>query len=129
MNITPQSIYWITRLDNLITVFGIAIGLCSFVTIGWSAFLISEGECFDTKKKRSVIKNIAISASFTFAFILLITLTPSTKQAIAIYVIPKIANNKNIQKLTTETPDKLYEVLDNYLDTKIKDIEKETKDD
>jgi len=47
-------------------------------------------------------------------------LIPSTKQACLIYVIPKIANNEQVQKI----PDKLLELGNKYLDEQLKDLDK-----
>ena len=97
--ITPWEVYWITRLDS---VHGFFIGLfaVSFVMMGMcGSFIMMEQLWNDEDIWPSIKKKYTIGIIIPLVAIFLATLTPSTKEACVIYLIPKIANNEQVQKI------------------------------
>ena len=99
--ITPSFIYWITRLDGIKTFLAV---VCVFSVVSLIIFIISSVLTATNKDDtyRIQVKGLKISL-----FIFLITalseiFTPCTKQACAMYVIPKIINNEKIQEVGKE---------------------------
>ena len=100
--ITPSFIYWITRLDYftsismmfaIISGFGLLISIVGLINTTYSedetGILISH-------------KVLRISAPIFFIAILFLTFLPTTKEACAMYIIPKIVNNEGIQNIGKE---------------------------
>ena len=96
MNITPSTIYWIARLD------GLREALC-VITALW---LVGSIICLVigvTEELKKLFKNSMWSA--IFAVICLFgsaVFVPTSKEIAAMIVIPKIANNENVQKIGSE---------------------------
>jgi len=110
MDITPWTVYWITRLD---AIFNVAV-LAAIVGLVTAAFLLvlatttenervyeSFGETKEGKlrlaKKLRRYALPALAAGFLGA--VAATLTPTTKEACAILAIPAIANSEDVQGL------------------------------
>jgi len=115
-------IYWILKLDAIRDSLGV---ISFFVFIG--TFL--SGACAfamwlndDAKKKIfRQLRNGSCMLGVLFAvFFVLHILTPTTKQACTIYVLPKIINNEKVQKI----PEKILELSNQWLDDH---IDKETE--
>ena len=105
--ITAWDVYWITRLDILQGIFAV----CALVSFGCLVF-------------SGIYRTIF--APMLAIFIILVTLIPSTKEACAIYLIPKIANNEQVQKI----PDNFAKLFNVKMEEWIKDTisdEKEKK--
>jgi len=95
--ITSWQIYWITRLDSLnvaLAIIWIALAIASVAMI-IGAFVYSLDDELE-QYPVGVMKKITIT---TVAVLLLSIFIPSTKEVAAIYLIPKIANNEQVQKL------------------------------
>lgn len=119
--ITSWDIYWITRLDS-VCMFLIAIG---FVLLMLIIFFPLIAEVALELEKQSIVKcELLLSAS-----LLLVCLcgvfVPSTKEFAAIYLIPKIANNEQMQKI----PDNAAKLLNVKMEEWIKDTIKDKKED
>lgn len=108
--ITPSSIYWLTRLDNinillLLLVAG-AIALSCIMFTGYAEDKEFAENYADKKRKgRELAKaekkrRIGLTSSI-IGFILAIGMPfiPSTKEMAAIIVIPRIANSESVQQL------------------------------
>lgn len=115
--ITMWDVYWFTRLDSL-------IGLCIFFIVVFATMLIVMG-IFAVIEDRweKVKKSFMICAATMTFFIILATFLPSTKEAVAIYILPKIVNNEQIQKL----PDNALQLMNTKMEEWIKDMTKEKR--
>lgn len=99
--ITPSFIYWITRLDGIKAFFGT---ICLFSAIALIIFIIT---CVLTASYKDhdhyiQVKGLKISLFIFLSTALSVIFTPNTKQACAMYVIPKIINNERIQEVGKE---------------------------
>ena len=99
--ITPSFIYWITRLDGIKAFFGI---ICVFSGISLIIFIITSivTGAYKDNEHRMHIKGLKISLFVFLSAALSEIFTPDTKQACAMYVIPKIINNEKIQEVGRE---------------------------
>lgn len=97
--ITPWEVYWITRLDS-VNVFFICLFAVPVIMMGVCGIFIMEEELWnDEDIWPSIKKKYTIGIIISLVAIFLATLTPSTKEACVIYLIPKIANNEQVQKI------------------------------
>ncbi len=118
--ISPWTIYWITRLDAV----GNLLGACATVLLTVAAFCIAARIVEHINRGNegtgatipdalySLMKRC--SAGCLAAGMLCVVgavLTPTTKQMAAIYLIPAIANNEQIQAEASE----LYDLAKDYL--------------
>lgn len=99
--ITPSFIYWITRLDGIKAFFGT---ICVFSAMALIIFIITSVITAANKNDeyRRQIKCLKISLFIFLSTALSVIFTPNTKQACAMYVIPKIINNEKIQEVGKE---------------------------
>jgi hypothetical protein len=116
--ITLWDIYWITRLD----------GACLFLTFGAVISPIAALMCmlFGELEEGSVWhfrKSIITLISLVVVFSLLRVFLPSTKEAVAIYMVPKIVNNEQVQKL----PDNAMKFLNTKLESWISEMGEKQK--
>lgn len=108
-------VYWVTRLDSLASA-GLFLVIPSTLVmiIVITGFAINEwGEDMEKQAKKAfkvALTTLMISAIIT-VFI------PTTKEAAAIYLIPKIANNEDVQKM----PDNVAKILNSKLEEWIDD--------
>lgn len=111
--ITTWQIYWITRLDEVIAamvgsmiilaIVGIVLGIITLVS-----FIEMDG----AEHLKKYIKPFVIFWLVPFVAISILSIfIPSTKTAVAIYAIPKIANNETLQKIPENTAKFLNEKL------------------
>jgi len=111
-------IYWILKLDEIHNL----LGFISFflfmgaILLGCSAFSM----WFDGDARKNVYrqcrKGSYISCILFVVFLSLCILIPTTKQACAIYVLPKIINNEKVQKIPEKILDLSNQWLDNHID-------------
>jgi predicted ferric reductase len=109
-------IYWITRLDNICAF--LTIVLMMFITAICIMKFILEIN-FDKIKMKYKIGAYVLITIIGFLLIFI----PNTKEAVAIYLIPKIINNEQIQKL----PDNTTKLLNAKLEQWINDISGQNK--
>lgn len=123
--ITAWQIYLITRLDALIGVsVGILIftGLVIIVTLGkWQTY----SDNYDWKDNKENLvpifkKWLKIEFALLIMSLFVIVTIPTSKEAAAILIIPKIANNEHVQNI----PNKTLELVEKQLDQWIQNIEK-----
>lgn len=117
--ITSWDIYWITRLDS-INMFLILFGLFLPFTILFWMWTGDEKENDELYYRKSIFSTIAISIIFLSSACFL----PSTKEAAAIYLIPKIVNNQQVQKIPDNAIKLLNVKLEQWIDDTMK-IKKE----
>lgn len=94
--ITSTDIYWITRLDkfsSVATVFACILSVLSVVI-----FCASHDSDFKAPPKWLLPFTLCGAMFCIFASMMI----PTTKEAIAILVIPKIANNEDIQGIGSD---------------------------
>ena len=94
MEITPSLIYWISRFDYI-------QALCMLIgLLGALAFLIPmmfEYCSYNIINTKRLIGSIAMVLIFVASMFI-----PSTKEMIAIIVIPKLANNEKIVEIGSD---------------------------
>ena len=122
-------LYLILRL-NMISNFLVLISLGSLsILIGMLiVYILNSSEKWRTiNELKKTIKPIwkFFKPKILIALIplLLSILIPTTKQAAAIYFVPKVINNKQISKM----PDKLVTLANSWMDEQIKSIKSEGK--
>ena len=101
MEITTFQTYLIVILDNVRTtlhVLAVLSGLFTLICMGFFA-----GNAIDEVDTNTVLKWFKRGLAFFLLSIFLSTVLPSTNKMIAITVIPKIVNNKDIQDISNET--------------------------
>jgi len=114
--ITMWDVYWITRLDGFNTLFVVIV-----IAIGMALMFGSIPVCVEELWKEDNWKFIKrlykIGICLFVASLLGLAFTPSTKEAVAIYIIPKIANNEQVQKL----PDNAFKFLNKKFEQWVED--------
>lgn len=133
--ITSWQVYWITRLDGFIGLL-IFFSIVSFIIVAVSCIvaMIKYSESQDRDWCNSHRENsnrlfllwkkvTLISLPIFIISTLLINLIPSTKELAAIYLIPKIVNNEQVQKI----PDNALKLLNGKLEQWIKDMGEKKK--
>lgn len=104
-----MSIYWITRLDEILVfciVAAILLGIACII-----CFIESVSEYNEEERKR-VRKPVWYMLPFFVVFMLAGIFVPSTKQACAIYVVDYLQQNEDAQQL----PDKMLKAANAYFD-------------
>ena len=115
---TESMIYWITRLDGIHGFcFGIQAFAMVFAVLGIIAALVStcisasaeaEGSDDEARVASKIACKIWIPAfCIAMACSLARTFTPTTKEMIAIKVIPQIASTENVEKIKDISKDML----------------------
>lgn len=100
--ITPSFIYWITRLDQFNALTGFA-SLISFVTaVVFMVIMIVQADASNDKSYHIALRGFKISLSVLAIFSLIHIFIPTTKEACAMYVVPKIVNNEKVQNVSKE---------------------------
>ena len=121
--ITPMQMYWLLKLDDIIT--GCAL-MCG-VLVG-CVLLSALTFCYAKDVENKKVGNYASIAFLLFVmglifFSAVTVFLPSTKQMAAIYVVPAIANNEKVQNISNKTLDISNQLLDltkEYLKDKAK---------
>lgn len=133
--ITSWQIYWITRLDGLVTIsvaasMLLSIAVVSLLTATIVTYVSSNddnwSESYRTRNRKYFIlwrKICLISVPFLIISVLSANMIPTTKEFAAIYMIPKIANNEQVQKV----PDNALKLLNSKLEQWISETYKEHK--
>lgn len=96
MEITPELIYWITRLDGLKKFFD-GFGFVVFA-IGFILSVLGIGNVLAENKSKKWLLSLLIPLIGAF-FIFVSTFIPTTKEMAAIYIIPSVANNESVQAI------------------------------
>lgn len=107
--VTPSDIYWMTRMDNICTAAGFFVAISGVATVGLGLIGASMKEAITYRSgvEKPDNESRAIGALLHrqlrwvvpvfVVSVLAAILVPTTKEAIAIVVIPKIANNESVQ--------------------------------
>ena len=118
--------YLVLKLDDLVWGAQIFCTVCFTITvICLIVFIISsivgaDSDCQEgvTHIKKAFIPMLKIFIPAAVVSFLLFVAIPTTKQAAAIYFVPKVLNNKQIQKM----PNKLVTLANDWMDEQIKSI-------
>ena len=129
--ITPWAIYWITRLDSILNFFKSFTFVISFIfviffitgMVHWGMG-ISDDNKDDKKFGKKFLKLSIIISPFLLFCIFGIIFTPSTKEIIAIYAVPKMVNNEDVQQI----PANFAKLINGKLQEWMKDVEIITKE-
>jgi len=116
--ITSWDIYWITRLDEIHGIcwfLVIAAAITIAVLLAMAVWAADQIEPEKAKKRLSLSIKMAVFACTIFIFG---SFVPSTKDFAAIYLIPKIANNEQVQKV----PENLVRLLNTKMEAWITDM-------
>ena len=100
--ITPSFIYWMSRLTGLNVFLGI---IMTFSAIALFIFLIGMivTKVEQVVEEYGIFKKYLLTSTYIFSLItVLFILTPTTKEACAMYVVPKIINNEKVQNIGQE---------------------------
>lgn len=101
MNITPFTIYLISRLTSIHDIAEIAFVMSTIVFIAMAAMLliISIEQDYSCNESVLVRKLIRWPIAALIMSVLVIGLVPTTKDAAAMIVIPRIANSQTVQEI------------------------------
>ncbi len=100
--ITPGFIYCITRLTMLNKFLCMIFIFSSIALICFIIFTIISKYCENDYQVSTSIKGIKISLPVFLASAVLSILSPNTKEACAIYIVPGIVNNEKIREVGNE---------------------------
>jgi hypothetical protein len=124
---TAWQLYWLTRLDGMKCLFGIAASgtgiVCVALLVGWGVCTMS-GETREAGSLRGMLFRLI---PVTLGFLLLQALTPSMKSMAFILVAPKLYNAVSQNKELREMPTKVVELANAWLEELRPDNAKEAK--
>jgi len=112
---TWQLVYWITRFDA-INVFAIVS-----VVLGGISGLFCFMHCSIEEEMHNLGRWLRIPITILLIGILLFLFIPSTKEACAIYLIPKIINNEQVQHVPEKALRLLNAKFDEWIDEQMGD--------
>ena len=123
MTVTPSMLYWLTRLDNLNTAFGI------LAFLGGLAFVFSAFFHIATRCDEECDEGVKRVISTAFKIITLVwslgvvgtIFTPTSKEMAMIYVVPHIAESQVIKQDIPELYDMGVAALKDWLKPEQKD--------
>lgn len=105
-------VYWVLMLNSInmlvFTIFIISI-------IASLSYFVSLEKTEDRKKRRKLKRRCNRAGNLALIFLLIFYFTPTTKQMVAIYLLPKIIANKDIQQL----PPKLSKLALEYVNKEL----------
>ena len=110
-----QLIYWLTRLTALKVSLGIMLGVPAVV-------LLTQFFWFAIEERQMPRRSVIWLAIFSVLFLVSVTFIPSTKEACAIYLIPKIANNEDVQKIPANVAKILNAQLEEWIDEQFGEV-------
>jgi len=129
---TGWEVYWLTRLDAIRETLGIlcVAGVAGLIVGGilygiscedykWSRY---DDEMWERAKKTREsqgkwARRILITCLFTIAFSLLTgVFVPTLKEAAAIYLIPPIVNNEDMQEIPADAAKLLHNKLEEWIE-------------
>jgi len=114
--ITGWDIYWITRLD---AIKGLIVGFLTITILIMIVLAVIVYICWDEfNEVRPLKRTIKIITPLIIFFGLSLAFIPSTKEYAAIWLIPKVANNEQVQKV----PDQVLRLLNLKVEQWINDM-------
>jgi hypothetical protein len=124
---TGLQLYFLLMLDNITSIgSGIIVTAFLFLFFGLMAkgyqmmfsFEFDSSNSDHVEMKKVINNTIKLSTIVLVISMLIFGFIPNTKQAAAIYLIPKLANNERVQQI----PDKALTILEKKLDQWISDM-------
>lgn len=119
MEITPKTLYWLTRMDNLV---GLSIILSFITAIGFIIMLIvmgsnssRYGEEEEFLFKLGKLWSWVCGILFIFSTAACVFL-PSTKEMLIIYGVPALVESRVVQKDIPQLYDHVIEALNDVLE-------------
>lgn len=118
------TIYWITRLDAIygigvvMIIFTAALGICGLCLAPIVKDILDNHDDRNRPLVINIIKYIVVSMIIG---ILISCFVPTTKEAIAIWAVPKVLNNQQVQQL----PDNALKLVNEQLKAWMDGIAKE----
>ncbi len=124
---THWDVYWFTRLDSLVTVFQVLlitgiVGLVPFIIC-----LITEYGDYGDDKQKKIINWLKVLLSGLVFSMLCLMFIPTTKEAAAIYLLPKIANSE-FAKEAEKIPEGAAKLMNLKLQEWIDEVSKTKKE-
>lgn len=118
--INESTLYWVTRLDNILVFCGISLPLCLvFLLFAFFCFIGVTDEDNKAFAKRLLIFNLILSGLLVPLDIATLVFLPTTKEMVVIKVLPKIVNSDFTQKDLPAEAKELYvlakQALDQYV--------------
>ena len=114
MSITPETIYWVTRLDAVKDALGASVIVCIFIfvlSLGVSGLAGNDLE--DHPVLRTLFAmGIVIGLLGAPVAGIATTFIPTSKEYAAMLVVPRVANNETVQELGSKVVDLAAEWLD-----------------
>ena len=104
MEITPETLYWISRLDGF-NALGLAFALIGGIAGGITGlfFLLNKYNSDFGCNEIPILKKLSLSfLSMLILGISILLFVPTTKEMAGIVVIPKIYNSEKVQTIGTE---------------------------
>ena len=108
--VTGFEVYLILMLNSVIGVAGCVLWTCMLAICVLAVNILDYGDIDGNLKKwlkRAVVTGLVA--------ILVLAFVPNTKQAAVIYLLPKIANNEQVQKLPDNALKLLNAKMEQYL--------------
>lgn len=120
MEITTFGMYLFTRLDGIVKLSGFLCCIfCACFFVGLVVYLLSLARnTKDEKYANDISLKIVKSKLFIFAILVLLSianLLPTQKEFAAIYLVPKIVNNEQIQKLPVNAVELINKQFESWL--------------
>ena len=124
--ISAWEVYLFTRLDAIHVIAGAAIVMAAIGLLVFGIHYLFEDmweRDDDNKEKKKTVKTINRLVAVAISGLLFCVIIPSTKEAAVIYLLPKIANNEQVQKM----PENFVKLLNTKMEAWIEDFEKDKK--
>lgn len=124
--ISAWEVYLFTRLDAIHVIAGAAIVMAAIGLLLFGIHYLFEDmweRDDDNKEKKKTVKTIKRLVAVAISGLLVCVIIPSTKEAAVIYLLPKIANNEQVQKM----PENFVKLLNTKMEAWIEDFEKDKK--
>lgn len=124
--ISAWEVYLFTRLDAIHVIAGAAIVMAAIGLLLFGIHYFFEDmweRDDDNKEKKKTVKTIKRLVAVAISGLLVCVIIPSTKEAAVIYLLPKIANNEQVQKM----PENFVKLLNTKMEAWIEDFEKDKK--
>jgi len=114
--ITESMIYWITRLDGIYGASLAFMVVSGVVIIFTSIFAVPVWADDDDDLKPVIIRLFKIFVPMLIFFTCAAILVPTTKEAVAIYALPAISRNDDMQEIPANTAKLINEKLKEWID-------------
>ena len=119
---TSWQMYWLLMLDNIKDLMGIIVFIFAFVCIIGAVFwFMAEATPNDDDSEiyiRAAQTPLCLAWAIWILAILSLVFLPTTRQMAAIIVVPKIINNKDVQKI----PENILKLANGWIDEKTKEL-------